>query len=58
MCLQDSIELIISDEQCSAGQKATNQNGHCHGYTRFFQPENEVLILAVDFPLFDVMFNG
>ena len=53
----DGIELDYHRESQSAGQTTTNQNCHCHGYTRFLQPENKVLVLAVDIPLFNVMFN-
>ena len=53
----DGIEFGYLRESQSAGQKTTNQNCHCHGYTRFLQPENNVLILTVDLPLFNVMFS-
>ena len=48
----DGIEFDYLRESQSAEQKTTNQNCHCHGDTRFLQPENKVLILAVDLPLF------
>ena len=41
-------------ESQSAGQKTSNHNCHCHGYTRFLQLENKVLILAVDLLLVTV----
>ena len=53
----DDIEFDYLRESQSAGQKTTNQNCHCHGYTRFLQPEDKVLILAVDLSLFRVMFS-
>ena len=53
----DGIEFDYLRESQSAEQKTTNQNCHCHGCTRFLQPENKVLILAVDLPLFNVMLS-
>ena len=53
----DGIEFDYLRVSQAAEQKATNQNCHCHGYTRFLQLENKVLILAVDLPLFNVMFS-
>ena len=53
----DGIEFDYLRESQSTGQNTTNQNCHCHGYTRVLQPENEVLILAVDLTLFNVMFS-
>ena len=53
----DSIEFDYLRESQSAGQKKNNQNFHCHGYTRLLQPENKVLTLAVDLPLFNLMFS-
>ena len=53
----DGIEFDYLRESKSTGQKTTNQNCHFHGYTRFLQPENKVLILAVYLPLFNVMFS-
>ena len=50
----DGIEFDYLRESQSAGQKTTNQNCHCHSYTRFLQLENKVLILAVDLPLFNL----
>ena len=47
----DGIEFDYLRESQSAGRKTTNQN------TRFLQPDNKVLILAVDLPLFNVMFS-
>ena len=53
----EGIEFDYLRESQSAGQKTTNQNCHCNGYTRFLQHENKVLILAVDLPLFNVIFS-
>ena len=56
--------MIVSEESQSAGQKTTNQNGHCHGYTHNNSMVihidiqlKKIILLAVDLPLFDVMFS-
>ena len=53
----DGIQFHCLRESQSAEQKTTNRNCYCHGYTRLLQPENKVLILTVDLPLFNVMFS-
>ena len=53
----DGIKFDYLRESQSAGQKTTNQTFHCHGYTRFLQVENKVVILAVDLPLFNMLFS-
>ena len=57
LCSPVRIEFDYLRESQSAGQKTTNQTCHCHGYTRFLQPENKVLILAVYLRLFNGMFS-